>query len=102
MKTLKFATVVLMLSFTSSVFANSQLAVDHGCINCHGIPLRGEAPSFERLAEKLGKFKGDETALTKFVAKYRMGEPFEHIAAHERLSPEAATALLNWLAEGGK
>jgi len=82
--------------------ASAQLAVDHGCYNCHGPNLRGEAPSMERLAERLSKYKGDSAAQQKFVDKYRAGEMFGHIDAHERLSPESAMALVHWLAEGGK
>lgn len=95
------ATVAGLVMVTTA-HASPQLAMDHGCYSCHGANLRGEAPTFERLVGKLGKYKGDVPAQTRFVAKYRTGEPFEHIEAHERLSPEAATALVQWLAEGGK
>lgn len=90
----------LMACSAGSACASANLATEHGCINCHGNTARGEAPSFERLAGKLAKFKGDEAALATFVVKYRQGQAFEHVDAHERLSPEAATALLRWLSEG--
>jgi len=94
----------LLLAMAWPVLANAsaQLAVDHGCYNCHGVNLRDEAPSMQRLADKLSKYQGDPAAQQKFVDKYRAGEMFGHIDAHERLSSESATALVHWLAEGGK
>jgi len=95
---------VLAIGLGLSTFAqaSTQLATEYGCTNCHGVNLRGEAPSFERLAGKLAKYKGDDAALAKKVTSYRTGEAFGHIDAHERISLEAATALLRWLAEGGR
>lgn len=94
--------LLLAVAWPLAANASAQLAVDHGCYNCHGPNLRGEAPSMERLAERLSKYKGDSAAQQKFVDKYRAGEMFGHIDAHERLSPESAMALVHWLAEGGK
>ncbi len=93
--------VALGLGLASGAQASAQLATQYGCTNCHGAHLRGEAPSFERLAGKMAKYKGDDGALAKFVADYRAGEILQHIDAHERLSTATATALLRWLAEGG-
>ncbi|MDD2918989.1 hypothetical protein [Rhodoferax sp.] len=90
------------LALTGAAHASPQLAIDHGCYSCHGAYPRGEAPNFESLASKLGKYRGDADAVAKFVTKYRTGEPLEHIDAHERLSAETATTLVHWLAEGGK
>lgn len=86
----------------SPAHASAQLAAQYGCINCHGAYPRGESPSFEQLAAKMGKYKGDDAALAQKVAKYRTGEALEHVDAHERLSITAATALLRWLADGAK
>ena len=94
--------LLLAVAWPLAANASAQLAVDHGCYNCHGPNLRGEAPSMERLAQRLSKYKGDSAAQQKFVDKYRAGEMFGHIDAHERLSPESAMALVHWLAEGGK
>lgn len=33
---------------------------------------------------------------------YLRGEAFEHIEAHERLTPESAKALVHWLIDSGK
>jgi cytochrome c len=82
--------------------ASTALAIDHGCYSCHGAYLRDEAPKFERLSSRLSRYKGDPTAEQKFVENFRAGEMFGHIAAHERLSPESAKALVHWLLEGAR
>lgn len=95
-------TLLIAIAWPLAAQASSQLASDKGCYNCHGAYVRGEAPGFERLASKLSKYKDDPGAEEKFVNKYLTGEMFQHIDAHERLSPESAKALLHWLIEGGK
>jgi cytochrome c len=94
------AALWLAMLFPWAAQASSQLAVDKGCYNCHGAHLRGEAPSFERLAAKLGKYKGDLAAEQKTVNKLLVGETLEHIDAHERLTPASAQVLVHWLVEG--
>jgi len=94
------AIACLMVPVCAPTFASMPMAADYGCVNCHGAYPRGELPSLEQLAGKMAKYKGDDAALAQKVAKYRTGEPLEHIDAHERLSTEAATRLLRWLAEG--
>jgi len=93
---------VLSFAVGAPAHASVELAANYGCVNCHGAYPRGESPSFEQLADKMAKYKGDDAALAQKVAEYRTGEPLEHIDAHERLSTEAATRLLRWLTEGGK
>jgi cytochrome c len=95
-------TLLLTLVWPLAAQASSQLASDKGCYNCHGANLRGDAPSFERLASNLSRYQGDLTAEQKFVDKYLAGKMFEHVEAHERLSPESAKALVHWLVKGGK
>jgi cytochrome c551/c552 len=92
----------LGLCLSSGANASPQLALEYGCFSCHGANQRGEAPSFERLAGKLVKYKGNATELADKVSRYRAGKALEHVDAHERLSPETATVLLRWLSEGGK
>ena len=82
--------------------ASSALAVDKGCYNCHGAYPRGDAPSFERLSSRLSRYKGDASGEGKFVNQYLAGEMFQHIEAHERLTPESAGILIHWLVEGAK
>jgi cytochrome c len=82
--------------------ASSQLATDMGCTNCHGAYPRGGAPSFERLAERYSKHKGDPAAEARAVDHWRTGEWLEHVDAHERPTPETAKVLMHWLVEGAK
>jgi cytochrome c len=96
------ATLLVALTWPLAGQASSQLASDKGCYNCHGTALRGEAPSFERLASKLARYQGDPDGEQKFVTQFLIGEMFQHIDAHEQLTPESAKALLHWLVEGGK
>jgi len=88
------------LSAPLALRASPQLAIDKGCYNCHGANQRGDAPSIDQLSKKLAKLKGDAAAQQRFVDKFRAGETFEHVDTHERLSPESAKALIQWLAEG--
>lgn len=81
--------------------ASSALALDKGCYSCHGAVQRGEAPTFEQLASRLSKYRGDAAAEQGKVARFRAGEMGEHIDAHERLTPASAGTLLHWLVEGG-
>ncbi len=92
----------LLLGAATPSHASLQMATEYGCINCHGEARRGESPSLARLSGKLSRLKGDSQAQAQFVAKYQAGKPWERVEAHERISPEIATALVHWLAEGGK
>lgn len=92
----------LALAAPAQAAGSAAMAAEYGCVNCHGSYPRGESPSLERLAEKMAKYKGDDAGLAQKVTSYRTGKALEHIDAHERISLEAATALLRWLAEGGK
>jgi len=82
--------------------SGSALAVEMGCYNCHGAPTRADAPSFERLAAKFEKRRGDAAAEQHVIDELRRGEPLEHIPVHERLSPETARSLVRWLFDGAK
>jgi len=82
--------------------ASSSLAVEMGCYNCHGTPVRGDAPSFERLSVKYAKRQGDAAAEQHAVDELLRGEPLQRIPAHEYLSPETARQLVHWLFEGAK
>lgn len=82
--------------------ANSKLALDRGCINCHGEPPRRGVPSLAQLAESYPRYQGQNEAAHKLAGKLREGGMFGHIAAHERLSEEDAEALMQWLIDGAK
>lgn len=93
---------VAWLSAGTAAQASERMAADYGCFNCHGAHPRGEAPTLAQLADKMAKYKGDDAGLAQKVAKYRTGEALEHVDAHERLSVDAATTLLHWLANGAQ
>lgn len=80
--------------------ASAELAVEMGCVNCHGTPARAGAPSLDHLAAKLQRRAGDAAALRHVVQELRQGEWPHAIAAHERLSQDSAERLVRWLAEG--
>jgi len=82
--------------------ASWPLAVEMGCYNCHGDQPRGKAPRFERLADRLTGRAGDAAAEQHLFDEFRNGELFEHVDAHERVSPETARTLIRWLLEGAK
>jgi len=82
--------------------ASSSLAAEMGCYNCHGTPVRGDAPSFERLSAKYARRQGDAAAEQHAVDELLRGEPLRHIPVHEHLSPETARRLVHWLFDGGK
>ena len=82
--------------------ASEQIALDHGCFNCHGTPPRGKAPTFPQLAERYASSRGDAKAQEKLAGKLRDGSIFSHIDAHERLSPELAAQLIRWISEGAQ
>lgn len=78
--------------------AGSALAVEMGCYNCHGQPLRADAPSFERLATRFEKRRGDAAAEQHAFGEFRSAG----VQLHERISDETARQLVHWLFEGGK
>ena len=96
------AFVVAVLASPMASQAVSPSAVDMGCYNCHGAYPRGEAPGFSQIAAKYAERKPDAATEQRLADKLRQGEWLEHIAAHERLSPETARALIHWLVEGAK
>jgi cytochrome c len=80
--------------------ASSALAVEKGCLSCHGTPPRRNTPSIADLARDYEKYRGQAGAVRKLADKLREGSLFGHIAAHERLSAEDAERLVQWLVDG--
>lgn len=78
--------------------AGSAQAVAMGCYNCHGQPLRADAPSFERLAAKFEKRRGDTAAEQHALDEFRRAG----VQLHERVSDDTARQLVRWLFEGAK
>jgi cytochrome c len=82
--------------------ASSQLALDKGCLNCHGEPTRRSAPSLAQLAADYARYRGQSDAPRKLADKLREGSLFGHIAAHERLSREECETLMRWIIDGAR
>lgn len=89
-------------ALAESELTGAALALHMGCYNCHRTPARHDAPTFERMAAHYEKLRGQEGAAAKEAEHLRRGEPFRRIVAHEQLSPETATKLMQWLIDGAK
>lgn len=104
--TLRVRTVSLALALTTSAFplaaqASMNLALDKGCLSCHGTPPRGKAPTIADLANRFATAKGNEAEMTKLSERLREHHLFGGVPAHERLSAEEAERFVRWLVDGG-
>ena len=82
--------------------ASTQLALDKGCMNCHGNPIRQHVPNFEQLASHAAKYRDQHGADQKLADKLREHELFGNVTGHETLTPESALALARWIIGGAK
>lgn len=82
--------------------ASMNLALDKGCLSCHGTPPRGKAPTMAELATRYAAFKGNEPEIAKLSAHLREHHLFGGVPAHERLSAEDAERFVRWLVDGGR
>ena len=89
-------------ALAESELTGAALALHMGCYNCHRTPARHDAPSFEQLAARYEKLRGKTDAADKEGEHLRRGEPFRRIVAHEQLSPDTATKLMQWIIDGAK
>ena len=89
-------------ALAESELTGSALALHMGCYNCHRTPARHDAPTFERLAARYEKLRGQADAADKEGEHLRRGEPLRRIVAHEQLSPDTATKLMQWIIDGAK
>jgi len=80
----------------------AQLALDKGCMNCHGTPPRGKAPTMAELAARYAAARGNEAEIARLSARLRQHHPFGGVPAHERLTAEEAERFVRWLADGGR
>ena len=78
------------------------LALDKGCLNCHGTPPRGKAPTLDDLAARYASARGNEAEITRLSAHLREHHLFGGVPAHERLSAEEAERFVRWLVDGGR
>lgn len=91
-----------LLAAAAPAQASSQLALDRGCYSCHGEPPRHNAPGIAQLAADYARYRGQPDAPRQLAEKLRAGSLFEHVAAHERLSPADCETLMRWLIDGAK
>ncbi len=97
--TLAFA-VVLMAALPARAADGASLAVDHGCLNCHGVRTHPhEAPLLKDLAAKIAR-RGNESDAVNH-ALHEMREK-DRVHGHVFISEEAATDILRWMAQGAK
>ena len=82
--------------------ASMSLALDKGCLNCHGTPPRGKAPTLDELTARYASARGNEAAITRLAADLREHDLFGGVPAHERLSAEEAERFVRWLVDGGR
>ncbi len=98
--------VALALALAASALplaaqASMNLALDKGCLNCHGTPPRGKAPTMAELATRHASAKGNEAEIAKLTAHLREHHLFGGVPAHEQLSAEEAERFVRWLVDGG-
>ena len=54
-------------------WANAQLALEKGCLGCHGEPPRRSAPSLSELAAGYARYRGQDDAPRQLAAIYASG-----------------------------
>lgn len=104
LRTAATAAVLLSASLLAlpAAHASIQLALDKGCMNCHGNPIRQHVPNFEQLASHAAKYRDQPGADQKLADKLRAHELFGNVTGHETLTPESALALARWIIGGAK
>lgn len=86
----------------SGVWANAELALEQGCLSCHGSPPRGKALPFPELAVECARYQSEPGAEARLAEKLRKPPLFGGMDAHERLSQENAQVLLRWIIQGAR
>lgn len=94
--------IVLACTLSASPLAqaSSALAVEMGCVNCHGNAFHPNAPSFQQLADHSAKHRGETGAEDHLMSELRKPRLVGRIGAHEHLSDESARALARWILDG--
>ncbi len=90
----------LLLALAPAAQASSQLALDKGCMGCHGNPPQKKAPTFAQLATDYARYANDPGADVRLAEKLRARHVFGSIRAHETLTPDSALALVRWIIHG--
>lgn len=102
LRTLLVVFAVSAGALPGAALASMNLALDKGCLSCHGTPPRGKAPTMAELAARYASAKGNEAEIPKLTAHLREHHLFGGVPAHERLSAEEAERFVRWLVEGGR
>ncbi len=76
----------------------AQLAVDHGCMNCHSNQSH-TAPTLKSLTDKLVA-KGDSSDALQQRLRELRGQTGIH--GHQVASDDSLLAILQWMAQGAK
>lgn len=100
-------TLVLLLALMGSALplaaqASMNLALEKGCLGCHGTPARGKAPTMAELATRYAAAQGNETEIARLTAHLREHHLFGGVPAHERLSKDEAERFVRWLVGGAR
>ena len=80
--------------------ADAAMALDKGCLSCHGDPPRGKAPTMAALAQRYAPLSAAE--LAKKAEKLCEHRLLGGITAHEALTPEESLRLVRWIAAGAR
>ncbi len=91
-----------LVACTVPASASMNLALEKGCLSCHGTPPRGKAPTMAELVSRYATARGNEAEIAKLSAHLREHHLFGGVPAHERLSTEEAERFVRWLVEGGR
>jgi cytochrome c551/c552 len=78
------------------------LALEKGCLSCHGNPPRGRAPTMAQLAQEYARFRGQASEVQRLSSRLREHHLFGGVQAHERLSADEAERFVRWLVEGAQ
>jgi cytochrome c len=93
---------LLVSALPTGAHASMNLALDKGCLSCHGTPPRGKAPALAELATRYATAKGNEAEVSKLIEHLREHHLFGGVPAHERLSTEEAERFVRWLVDGAR
>lgn len=85
-----------------AAMASMNHALEKGCLNCHGTPPRGQAPTIAELAAHFARAQGNEAEMARLSGRLREHHLFGGVPAHERLTAEEAERFVRWLVDGAK
>ncbi|HXY06172.1 MAG TPA: c-type cytochrome [Burkholderiaceae bacterium] len=92
--------VVALLSalFSSSAFAQLELAKQKNCLACHSVDKKVLGPSYKDVAAKYANDPGAEARLVKKVREGGTGVWGKNVMpANPNLSEQDATSLVKWI-----